>query len=147
MRFSFVDHLEHSFLPKCGGRVGLPGCPRKIFPNVSAKSLAGGCCAQSRTMVCYIFCFFSVCLVCLASVGGLKTSMHQVLVDVILQCQRIIVFYSNVQLFVGVERAILATMHWGIHVCIAFSCCNHPSTQYQTIPSQALASAAGRKRC
>ena len=41
---------------KCNGRVGLLGCPWKIFSNMSAKSLAGGYCAHCRTMVCDIFC-------------------------------------------------------------------------------------------
>ena len=129
--------------------LGYPDVLEKYFPTCPRNRWLEDAVRRVERWCVTFFVFFSVCLVCLASVGGLKTSMHQVLVDVILQCQRIIVFYSNVQLFVGVERAILAilAMHWGIHVCIAFSCCNHPSTQYQTIPSQALASAAGRKRC
>ena len=70
---------------------------------------------------------YSIGVTCSATVKVLQIVIHEAHVDAILQCQKIIAFCSNFQLLVGVERAILA-MHWGIHVCIVFVGCNHPST-------------------
>ena len=115
-----------------------PACLRNHWLEDVARTVGRWCVT--------FFATFSTGLACSAAVEVLKISMHEAHVDAILQCQKIIAFWSNVQLLVGVERANLA-MHWRIHIWFVFVCCNHPSTQHQTIPSQALASAAGRKCC
>ena len=109
--------FSHHSIPvvQCSGLI--PWMSIKILSNTFAKSLAGGCCAHCRTIVCSIFCNIFHWLDVLN------------LLDFHARCSLLCILAMSIRNRFLTERSAQLK----IQICNVSVCCGHLSTQHQTI--------------